>query len=102
MPVLYRTIPGIDDHELTLSVNLVKRPGVSETAFPDFVDDLFGLRPVFAEGSRLDRQNGSSADALLMLLCELPLPASEELARPSAFSAQRTRTNLHVLALSGT
>jgi hypothetical protein len=76
------------------SVDLIKWPGISEAAIPDLIHNLFGMGFVFAGRASLHRENGSSTDTFLMLLCEFPLSSPEELARPSAFAAERTGPNL--------
>jgi hypothetical protein len=76
------------------SVDLIKGSGVSEAAVPDFINDPLSMGFVFAGWASLHRENSSSANTFLMLLCEFPLSSPEELARPSAFAAERTGPNL--------
>lgn len=76
------------------SVDLIKWACVSETAVPDFIDDPCGMSFVFTSWACSHREDGSPPDALLVLLCKLPLPSSEEFARPSALAAERTSSNL--------
>ena len=76
------------------SINLVKGPCVSEAAVPDFIHDLLGVGLVLTVWPRSNGQDSSPSDTLLMLLGKLPLASSEELARPSAFTAEGTRSNL--------
>lgn len=76
------------------SVNLIKGSRVSETTTPDLIDHLLCVGLVPAGRSCPHGKNRSSPNALLVLLSEFPLASSEELSRPSAFTAQRTCSNL--------
>lgn len=76
------------------SVNLIKGSRVSETTTPDLINHLLCVGLVPAGRSCPHGKNRSSPDTLLVLLSEFPLASSEELSRPSAFTAQRTCSNL--------
>lgn len=76
------------------SVDLIKWSGISEAAIPDLIDNPFGMGFVFTGRASLHRENGSSTDTFLMLLCEFPLSSLEKLACPSAFAAEGTGPNL--------
>lgn len=70
------------------SVNFIKWPRVSKAAVPDLIDNLLCMSLVSASRPCPHGQNSSSPDTLLVLLGELPLASSEELARPSALAAE--------------
>lgn len=76
------------------SINLVERPGIGFTALPDLVDGLFSSHRVSGTiWVLLNGQDGSSANAVLMLLRKRIKP-SPDLSRPLAISAQIRRSNL--------
>lgn len=76
------------------SVDLVEGSGVSKTAVPYFIYNLLCMGFILACWPCSYRQDRSSSNTLLMLLCELPLAPPEELARPPTFTAEGACSNL--------
>ena len=71
---------------LLLLINLIKRPRIIETAFPDLVYDFGGMNIVFDTWARHHCECGAAADAVLELLGYAPLVLCEEFAGEAAFT----------------
>jgi len=76
------------------SIYLVKRPGVSKTAVPDFIDYFGSLNVVFAIWPILNREDCPSPNTVLMVICEGQYLVAEELIGPSALAAEVARADL--------
>lgn len=70
-----------------LSINLVKRPCVPETAVPHLVDRLDCIHIILTLRSAHHRLHRPPPHTILMLIRKFEDLIPEELIRPSAFSA---------------
>lgn len=81
------------------SVDFIKWAGVPEAGIPNLVDNPGGMGLVFTSRTCAHRNDSSSSNAFLMLLCELPLPSAEEFPGPSTLAAERACTNLDLISM---
>lgn len=77
------------------SINLIKRPRISKTTVPHFIDDLDSLHVILTVGPGLDGQNGPSPHTILVVIGERDDLVAEKLVGPPTLAAEITCADLY-------